>query len=591
MAYSEDSFDVLVVGGGLSGICAAIQSARLGANTALVERELVLGGASNSNFRLHIEGANYAHGEPRFARETGIIEELEAEALKHNAYMPPVGRMHGYFNSMWSEILRLKCEESGVRLFLKTVVKDAKAENGKILSVSAYDMLSHKERTFTAEIYVDASGDGCVALPAGAKFRMGREAKTEFNETFAPDEADNRMMGHALIFHMRNAGRPIKYVPPPGTPVFNSVQELPMFYISEWDPKAEICPIWTTEWGGHLDTMMDDEVIYKRLLANVHGLTDFLKNRGDYGAENYELYWISEFIGKREGRRFIGDHILTQGDLFSGGDFEDAVAYGGRSVDLHEVTDDGNQYKVVFYGNPPLYGIPFRCLYSANIENLMLAGRLISGTRVALGSYRVMKTLSTIGQAVGAGAFLCKKYGVTPREIGKNHIEELRQLLLKEDATILNAVNNDPNDFARNAEARAISETPDGPAANAINGVNRQFWEKPTNMWISLPGLPQHLDLYFDKPKQISQVQATFDTCLRENRGTDLTMSAFPHTVRDYTILCRSGGNWIEMVSVKGNYQRFRRHVFEPINADAVRINVEATNGVPEARIFEVRVY
>jgi len=572
----------------MAGICAAMQAARLGLKTALLERELVLGGNANSTFKLHLEGAN---SRPGYARETGIIEEIEADAMHIGAHIEPSGHMHGYFNSAFSDLLRRKCLQAGVELYLKTVVTGVSVQQGRIEKLHAFDMLAHKAIELSADLVVDATGDGAVGLPAGAEYRMGREARAEFDESFAPEKGDRRMMGHALMFMMRNTGRPVSYTPPPGTPVFDSKDDLPMYSASAWDPTTQFAMIWTTEHGGHLDTMLDDRKIYDRLLKNVHGIVDYIKNRGDHGAANHELYWISEFIGKREGRRFMGDYILSQKDLFEPRDFPDAVAYGGRSVDLHEVTDDGSQYKVIFYAKPPLYSIPFRCLYSRNIGNLLLAGRLISGTRVALGSYRVMMTLATTGQAVGAAAFLCHKGNLTPRQLAASPAP-LRQLLLKEDATVLNARNEDQADLARGAGVSATSEIPDSPATSAINGVNRQTAEKPTNMWISSGPLPQHIELDFGKSVAINQVQLTFDTDLNANRGTDINQRAYPTTVRDYRIQALQDSNWVDLAVVTGNYQRLRRHSFPEARTSKMRVLVEADNGTnSQARLFEVRAY
>lgn len=583
-------YDLVVVGGAVTGVCAAIQAARLGLKTLLIEREIVLGGNASSLFRLHLEGAN---SPANYARETGIIEELEADAMFEGAFLEPSGHMHGFFNALFSDILARKCREAGVHVLNKTVVTGVETQDARVTRIHAYDMLGHERIDIeVGGLVVDASGDGAVALEAGADFRMGREARSEYDESFAPEKADNRMMGSSLMFLMRDTGRPIKYVPPPGTPVFRTKEDLPMYSPSAWDPTSQLAMIWTTEYGGHLDTMFDDRAIYEGMLRNVHGIVDFLKNRGDHGAENYELFWISDFIGKREGRRFLGDYVLSQNDLFGPTDFPDTVAYGGRSVDLHEVTDDEAQYKVIFYGKPPLYGIPLRCLYSRNVDNLLLAGRLISGTRVALGSYRVMKTLATTGQAVGAAAYLCTRQKISPRELAAAP-EELRQLLLKEDATILNATNQDPNDFALTARVSASSETPESPCANVTNGTNRLCPGSPTNMWVSEASLPQHLELDFGQPVPVSSVQIAFDTDLNANRGPDITLRAIPCTASDYRLQALEGAKWADLAVVRGNYQRFRRHEFPEVRTSSIRLLVEQNNSdeSTQARVFEVRVY
>ena len=581
--------DVVVIGGGVAGVCAAIQSARLGANTALVERELVLGGNSNSSFCLHIEGASSNH---KYGNETGIIEELEAEAVVRGAFMPAGGGQPSYFNSRWSEILLQACEDSGVIVYLKTFATRARTRGGRITSIVAEDMLGKRQLGLRARhVFIDASGDGQVAAAAGAEFRMGREARSEFGESFAPEIADRRTMGNSLMFMMRNARRPIAYVPPPGTPVYETDEDLPMGYHSAWDPSLDLPLIWTAEYGGHLDTIADGDEIYRGLLRMVHGIVDHLKHRGDHGADNFELFWISPYMGKRESRRFVGDHVLSQRDLFEAPDFPDRVGYGGRAVDLHEVNEDGSKCRVHFYGTPPLYSIPLRCLYARNPANLLLAGRIISGTRVALGSYRVMKTLATTGQAVGAAAFLCKQHGAGPRRIYEDHIGELQQLLLREDATILNLGNDDPADLARTAALRASSATPDHPAANLVDGVSRQFDEMPSHQWRSGEGLPQWIEVDFGGPRAVSMVQVTFDGDLGRTRNRHYPQTVSPLLARDYRLLGRAASGWRPLIAVEGNYQRFRRHCFRRRQVSAVRLEVLATHGANHARVYELRAY
>ncbi|MBU7004967.1 MAG: FAD-dependent oxidoreductase [Theionarchaea archaeon] len=585
----EDNCDVVVVGGGLAGVCAAIQAARLGSRTVLIERELVLGGNSNASFRLHLLGAATPYG-----RETGIIEELEAEAGNRHAYHPH----WGYLNSEWSAILRERCDEAGVDLCLKCVANGVTMNGNRIERISAEDMLSHGSRSFEVDgMVVDASGDGDVAFSAGATFRQGREASGEFDESFAPDEPDRKTMGSALLFSFRDAGHPVKFEPPEGTPVYEIHDDMPMgghhAYIDESETPISGQPIiWQAQYGWPNDTATDDEVIYRELLKIVYGIVDHIKNRKPHGAENYELNWISPFLGKRESRRFVGDYILNQNDMFKPTEFPDRVAYGGRSVDLHEVTDDGKHYEVIFYGKPPLYSIPFRSLYSRDVDNLLLAGRLISGTRVALGSYRVMKTLATAGQAAGAGAALCVRHGISPRKLYETRIGELQQVLLKHDATILNLENDDDADLARGARVTASSSAPGGDVANIVNGINRQFSPEPTNMWISGEGMPQQITLELQRPVEINTIYLTFDTDFSEMTDAATRPTAYDTTVRDYRLSVSHDNQRTELARVTGNYQRRRKHCFPTNPVNEIQLDVELMNGKGNiARLFEVRAY
>ena len=616
--------DILVVGGGMAGVCAAIQSARLGSKVTLVEEELFLGGCSSPSFRLRVDGAGGMNHE--YGRETGIVEELESEGAYYRANMEPSISndpnskdgvpMYGFKNDIWSlVVLKQKCEEAGVRLLLKTVVFGVVKEENRIKLVQALDLKNNKIIGIKINnIVIDASGDGVVACKAGAEYSIGQEARDEYNESYAPLKSNKRTMGDGLMFIMIDKGRPVEFIPPPGTPVYKEDVDLPLKVRvvnadkkhagfsghSAFTSECQLCIVWTAEYGGHLNILEDREEVYNGLIKMVFGIVDHIKNQQDHGADNYELLWISPKIGRREGRRFKGDYILTQNDIMNAVSFEDAVAYGGRVIDVHQPDENGKFTMVTFYELPPLYSIPYRCLYSKDVDNLMLAGRLISGTRIALGSYRVQKTLATTGQAVGVAAHLASKYGINSREVGQKHIFELQQTLLREDATILGVKNQDRSDIARTSKVSATSETKGGEASNVTNGVNRQYSSDKTNMWISSPNcsLPQILHLDFQEKKRISCIQLTFDTALNRARESDVNIRVFKKTVKDYKIQSfNNNSTWVDIVSVKGNYQRHRVHKFDGILTNQIRIVIESNNEEPggvtsnSARVCEVRVY
>jgi len=226
------------------------------------------------------------------------------------------------------------------------------------------------------------------------------------------------------------------------------------------------------------------------------------------------------------------------------------------------------------YELPPLYSIPYRCLYSKDVDNLRLTGRLISGTRIALGSYRVQKTLATTGQAIGVAAHLASKYSINSREVGQKYIFELQQILLREDATILSVKNQDRSDLARTSKVSATSETKGGEASNVINGINRQYSSDITNMWISNPvcKLPQILYIDFGKIKNISSVLFTFDTALHRAREENVDIRAFKETASNYSIQYNNNDKWVGLIHIEDNYHRRRVHSFKTIETDKIRI-------------------
>ncbi len=458
---AKELTDVVVIGSGVAGISAAIQAARLGCDVILLEKDEVLGGNSGPNLGVHISGAHSFHP---YASETGIPGELEEEGAYYNAKILTHGH-HYNIARQWDALLHSIMSKSGVKVCRRHYAKLPIMDGKRIKSVLVEDVATYKTKLIDVGVcVVDASGDGQVAKESGASFLMGREAKSEFNERNAPEVADKITMGNSVTALVRKTSQPVKFVPPPDTPEFvpgygysKDASGNCLYGHSSWNPNAEFCFLWHTETGGQLDTIEDEHEIYETLLQHLYAVWNHIKNEAHpKESENWELVWVSPKAGKRESRRFIGDYILTQTDVENAREFPDAVAYGGYAVDVHDPI--GEQVKIIFHSVPPLYSIPYRCLYSKDIENLFLAGRLVSATRLALGTVRLMKTLGTGGQAVGVAAYLCKKYNCVPREIYQQHVKELQQLLLKNDATILGLKNEDENDLAKEATATATSE-------------------------------------------------------------------------------------------------------------------------------------
>ncbi len=582
--------DVVVVGGGMAGVCAAIAAARNGASVVLIQDRPVLGGNSSSEIRMHIVGAD-CHGSRNDtdARETGILEELRLECAVRNPQRSA---------SMWDLLLYewIKREPNIVLLLNTSCIGVKMASENLIDAVIALRNSTEDLFTVRGKVFIDCSGDGRLGVEAGAEFRKGREGRDEFGESLAPPKPDNKTMGSSILFITRKHDRPMPFKPPNWIRKFPRCEDLPYRAHSSWE-----YGYWWVEWGGELDTIKDKERIRDELLAIALGVWDHIKNSGLHPeSENWALEWIGFLPCKRESRRFIGDYILTQHDLQRGEVFEDGVAYGGWPIDLHPPEGIDTKEPPNIAVKVPLYNIPFRCLYSRNIDNLLFAGRNISATHVAFGSTRVMGTCSVMGQAVGTAAALCVRYNCTPRELGKEAIKDLQQLLLKQDAYIIGVSNSDPYDLARMAEVKASSETKGCEAVNVINGVHRGVYERK-NRWASDPmqPMPQWLELHFREPKRIREVHLTFDTGL--NRELTLSFSDWanrrmiwgpqPETVRDYELQVLYGDSAKTVVKVEGNYQRKRVHKFEPQLATGIRLIVHATNGGKSARVFEVRVY
>ena len=429
LTIHQTQYDLVVVGGGLSGVCAALASARLGSKVVLVQDRPVLGGNASSEVRLWILGATSHMGNNnRWAREGGIMDEILVENMFRNPEGNPL-----IFDTI---LLEKVIQEANITLLLNTaafeVIKDTE---DKIATVKAFCSQNQQMYLLSAPLFVDASGDGILGFLAGAAFRMGAESADEFDEKFAPSKEYGELLGHSLYFYSKDVGKPVHYVAP--SYALKDITKIPRF--RSFNAKDFGCRLWWVEHGGRLDTISETETIKWELWKVIYGVWDHIKNSGNFPeAENLTLEWVGTIPGKRESRRFEGDYMLRQRDIVEQRPHEDAVAFGGWSIDLHPA--DG-----VFSEKPGcnqwhskgIYQIPYRCLYSRNISNLYLAGRIISATHVAFGSTRVMATSGLIGQVVGTAAAMANQHQMMPRELKQHsYLENLQQLLLKEGAFI-----------------------------------------------------------------------------------------------------------------------------------------------------------
>src|SRR5690606_8813611 len=279
----------------------------------------------------------------------------------------------------------------------------------------------------------------------------------EFGEKFAPSQEYGYLLGHSIYFYSKDVGKPVKYVPP--SYALQDISQIPRF--RSFNSKEYGCRLWWIEYGGRLDTVHDTETIKWELWKAVYGVWDYIKNSGKFpDAQNLTLEWVSHIPGKRESRRFEGDYILTQQDVIEGRMHEDAIAHGGWGVDLQPADGVFSAFPgCTHWQAKSVYPIPYRCLYSRNIRNLFLAGRIISVSHVAFGTTRVMATCAVGGQAVAVAARLCREQDLLPRDLSSGEsLRRLQQELLKTGQYIPHHRLADPQDLARTARITASSE-------------------------------------------------------------------------------------------------------------------------------------
>ncbi len=439
--------DFVIAGGGIPGVCAAIQAARMGLKTVLINNRPSFGGNGSGEIMINICGATGTQEFNNHARETGIIEELITE----NIYRNPNGNRW-----IWDSVILEKLyNEENLLLFPNTCIDEVHMKGKKIKYIAGTQSTNEKRFKFYAPVFMDDTGDGTVAFLSGARYHYGRESKSEFGESIAPDEADNSVLPSTMVFFSEKRDHPVSYKAPSFATDFTKTN---VFEYREIPKDAFDQFVWFYEIDGNLNQVDDAEDIIKHHKQFIYGIWDYIKNSGNFDADNHELSYIAPIMGKREGRRFLGDYVLKEEDLIKQKDFDDTVGYGGWSIDLHAI--DGFYSKEIINRHiflDGVYQIPYRSGYSKDTNNLFLAGRCMSTSHVAFGSTRVMSTLATVAQANAVAAFLCKKYNCTPRDVGKKHIDELQRVLLKHDQHIIGKKYSDNENLASEATINVSS--------------------------------------------------------------------------------------------------------------------------------------
>lgn len=443
-------FDLIVAGAGPGGVPTAIAAARKGLKVALISARSGLGGNASDEGTVGLDGAASHH---YGMREGGIAEEIR--------------RCHDAKNLSWEGAMtELVNNEKNISVFYNLFIIDAEVHNNKIEKVYALNGIEVKIYTLSGTFFSDCTGDGWLGYYSGAKYRIGREARHEFDESLAPIEPDGNTMSGCIMgtyhgnqvlgYYAEDVGHPVPFQAPEWAiklPEGDDLHREPGRLTSgEWWVEN------TTDW----DDLWDQEVVRDELLRLNLGYFHWIKNsyRRKKLTRNLEIKSFGKYNARRENRRLVGDCILTEKDCVNGIVFEDAISYCGWSLDVHHPRGIYSGAEGPFYSDVAvkLCTIPYRCLYSTNICNLFFAGRCISVSHLALGTVRVESTLATLGQAVGTAAALCVKERITPRDVYTDKIVTLQQILLRDDLYIPGVTNLDTMDVARRAKVEASSK-------------------------------------------------------------------------------------------------------------------------------------
>lgn len=550
--------DLCVVGGGMSGLAAAVAAAREGIKVVLMHERPVLGGNASSEIRMWICGA---HGKDN--RETGILEEIALE----NLYRNPT-KSYALWDTVLYETVK---KEENITLLLNCTCMDAETEEGefkhgrntKIKTVTGYQMTTQCFYEISAKYYCDSSGDSILAPLCNAEFRMGREAESEFDENTVVKEADDMTMGMSCLVQGRETTEDIKYIPPEfamklGDEDFK--HRMPNIY-------NEAENFWYLELGGNRNTIDDTEQLRDELVSLAAGTWNYVKNSGKFDADKWELDFLGFLPGKRESRRMCGEYMITQRDISDNRVFEDEIAFGGWPLDDHFPGGFFHKgHPNTNYATPAPYSLPYRALYSKNVENLYFAGRNISMTHTAMSSIRVMATCALLGEAVGKAASIATKNNCTPHDVYLNDTETLQTLLLNEDC-FLPSKTRKLSDICKTAELNIKNDI-------IRNGQDRQhrIYSTDDSNFAYLAEKNESIVYSFENA-EITSAHIVFDSDInrdtlpgghcerthttRANRLLNSPQMCMPKTLcKEFKIIGELNGEQFEIAHVKNNRKR-----------------------------------
>ena len=470
--------DLVVVGGGIAGCTTALTAARYGLRVVIVDNLPWLGG--NNALGVRASGLLYKNLYPQLGnvtcQVTGVALSAKNDpaayqvdptgfgdvkfAFYEQSLMRPTKESRGsdMLNAMrWlerqgvqpanrqernmktQEYLRrnaaLKREQllrdAGVQIYHNIHVFEVVREGSVITSVVGKCLKTGEEYRFSGTLFADCTGDGTVGYLAKADYRRGRESQAIAQEPSAPQREDYKMMGSTMQWYA---------FPRVDSGTFPKPEELPWAMQVDADYFIDRSSwAWWWETGLEIDNATEAELVRDNFLRAVFGNWAYLKNHLPKYA-NYRLDYLQHIAMKRESRRLLGDVILDETDILERVKFPDASFTTTWTMDLHYAKKDnatrypGWEWITYCTHHKPLakvdrYDVPYRVLYSRNIDNLFIGGRNMSVTHQALGTVRVQMTLGMAGEVTGMAAQICRKHGVYPRAVYERYLPELKKMM------------------------------------------------------------------------------------------------------------------------------------------------------------------
>lgn len=560
-------FDVIIVGGGISGCAAALAAESQGLQVALIQDRMALGGNASSEIRVHTEGI---HGQGGY-----ILELLDTEHY-------PNGSADSILDQEKREAVMEAAE--GITIIRPYRAYDVQTEGARIVSVDASSTITGQALRFRSNIFIDCTGDGWIGYWAGANYTYGRESKDQYDEgwdkygeLWSPAIPDNRIMGSSLLWYSTEM------------PYVSTFPEVPWAMDVAKDYSATAGE-WYWEYSDNDKHAIDDaEEIRDHMFRAIYG--SFYNAKQKPPNRYNQLDWMGYLNGKRESRRLVGDYIYTLSDMANGTMFDDAVTEEIRTVDVHyQQVLDGNPYdflSVALYQSVPRYYVPFRCLYSVNIDNLMMAGRCFSCSHIGLGGPRVMNTCGQMGIATGYAASLCKKYDTNPRGVYTNYIEQLKELVAYTPPPLPDGW---PEKIGPNLALSAqvsVSSNYD-PVTYPKENINDGQVDTMDNTqrWLSSElSMPDYIEFTWDTSHFISASRIV-------SGYYNNSVGAIEDSIRDFKLQYYQNDQWIDVpgTDIKYNYASDWFGAFPPIRTDKLRLAVLVTHQ-DISRIWEIEFY
>ena len=561
---SAGDFDLVVVGGGIAGTCAALSAARLGLQVALVQDRPVLGGNNSSEVRVWLQGARNVAPYPRVG---DIVAELEQ---KRSAHYGPDNKAELYEDDKKLDLIRA---EENIRLLLNCRVNGAEVQAGRIQAVVAQDTCTGQRYRLAGRWFADCTGDAALGFLAGAQYEMTLPGH----------------MGPCNLWNVIETDQPTEF---PRCPWALNLADKPFPGRSKDLQGILSLGGWYWESGFDHDPIAKAEYIRDWNFRAMYGAWDALKNV-DHAYPNHKLNWAAHVSGKRESRRLMGDVLLTKDDLLAGKQFPDGCVPTGWPIDLHLADPkyekgfegDGFISKAYYTQYPRPFWIPYRCLYSRNIANLFMAGRDISVTHEALGATRVMRTGGCMGEIVGMAASLCKQHDIDPQGVYSAHLEELQALMtcgVGRPVAIPTLENVGPNAARKAAVSTSGDKDADASPATLINDGLADLRRNELR-WLSHAQTPNWIEFRWDQPQRIAAARVV-------SGYTSGGQTIEP--IESFVLQSRSDGDWNDIpgTDTAGNREVVWQRTFEPIVATGVRLLVRATK-IDVSRIWEVELY